>query len=305
MAVALVVAVLVVLATHGSLRQLAQLPVEGFGMLFVALGIQAALNIVHIPKARVDDVGFGLLILSYACILGFCFVNLRLRGMAIITIGIALNAIVIALNQGMPANGPTRVDAQGRTVSRVATSVKHRPERPGDVLTVLDDRIVVRVPFHEILSFGDLILALGLIDVCYWGSRRDERERLSVFALSELPAPPRPQPSTPVAAPVPPSTALDVSEADTDDDAEPDEPSPPEIDLTAALFGDPEDAAWHITSNGREVDEPAPPERPRVAHRDEPRRDAPRRDETHHVESPGGSARSDDEVETALWLATP
>jgi hypothetical protein len=301
MAVALVVAVLVVLATHGSLRQLAQLPVEGFGMLFVALGIQAALNIVHIPKARVDDVGFGLLILSYACILGFCFVNLRLRGMAIITIGIALNAIVIALNQGMPANGPTRVDAQGRTVSAVATSVKHRPERPGDVLTVLDDRIVIRVPFHEILSFGDLILALGLIDVCYWGSRRDERARLSVFALSELPAAP-PTPSAPVAVGSRAAAALDAPERDAGDDAETVESSPPDLDLTATLFPDPEDAAWHITSNGHEVDVPPPAERPRAARRVEPFEAETRTADTRGSE---GSARSDDEVETALWLATP
>src|SRR5689334_4445172 len=300
MAVALAAALVVVVVTKGSFRRLGHLPVEGFGMLFVALAIQVALGLVDLPRSRVEDVGFGLLVLSYACLVGFCIANLRIRGMSVVLIGIALNAIVIALNQGMPANGPTRVDAQGRTVSAVATSVKHRPERPGDVLTVLDDRIVIRVPFHEILSFGDLILALGLIDVCYWGSRRDERERLSVFALSELPAPP-PTSSVPVAMPSPAAAAVDASELDAGDDAETREPSKPDLDLTA-LFPDPEDAAWHITSNGHEVDEPAPPERPRAA----------RRVETHEVETrtthtrvSEGSARSDDEVETALWLATP
>jgi hypothetical protein len=332
LAVALVVAVLVVVARRGSLRQLAQLPVEGFGMLFLALAIQAALGLVHIPEARIDDVGFGLLILSYACILGFCFANFRIRGMAIVTIGIALNAIVIALNQGMPADGPTRVDAQGRTVSTVTTSVKHRPQRPGDVLTVLDDRIVVRRPFHEILSFGDLILAIGLIDVCYWGSRRDERQRLSVFALTALPASAPPPPAS-VATPAAAASPVPAGEPDATREVEPvhalDAPGPPfaGLDLTAAPAIDDatehatddteatehatdatddtddtddtdatDDAAWHITT-----DEPEPAE---DVHRAESRLDRVRLERARHAVR-ADPARLDDETETALWLATP
>ncbi len=213
MAVALAAALVVVVVTKGSFRRLGRLPVEGFGMLFVALAIQVALGLVHLPTSRVADVGFGLLVLSYACLIGFCLANLRIRGTSVILVGLALNAIVIALNQGMPANGPTRTDAQGRVVSRVETSVKHRPEQPGDLLTVLDDRIMLPAPFHDILSFGDLILAVGLIDVFFWASRREDDAWESVFASSpvarqrrEVRTPER-APRAPVPAPSPSFTA--------------------------------------------------------------------------------------------------
>ncbi|HET8601156.1 MAG TPA: hypothetical protein VFL99_12575, partial [Segeticoccus sp.] len=98
----------------------------------------------------------------------------------------------------------------GRVVSRVETSVKHRPERPGDLLTVLDDRILMPAPFHELLSFGDLILAVGLVDVCFWASRRDEDAWESVFAAPYAPArrtstrnADTPTPRVPVPAPSP------------------------------------------------------------------------------------------------------
>jgi hypothetical protein len=184
MPLAVVLAVLVVVATRGALPQLGRLPLRGLEMLFAGLGVQLLIIVVDVPRSRLDDVGFGLLILSYAFILTFCFANLHVRGMAIVAIGIGLNAMVIALNQGMPANGPTRTDAAGRQVSRVVTSVKHRPERPGDVLKVLDDRIALPRPSHDLLSFGDLVLVAGLLDVCYWGSRRDEDGAwMSVFAM--------------------------------------------------------------------------------------------------------------------------
>lgn len=180
MPLAVVAAVLLVIVTRGSLLRLGRLPVRGLELLFAGLAIQGVLPLVGIPRSHYDDVGFGLLIASYALILTFAFTNLHIRGMTIVAVGIALNALVIALNQGMPAKGPTRTTTDGRRVSRVITSVKHRLERPGDVLTVLDDRIVLS---HDLLSFGDLVLVAGLLDVCFWGSRRDDEAWMSVFAM--------------------------------------------------------------------------------------------------------------------------
>lgn len=185
MPLGVVAALLLVLATRGSLARLGRLPLRALDMLFAGLALQVLLQVVHIPQARVDDVGFGLLLASYALILTFCLGNLHVRGMTIVLLGVALNAVVIALNQGMPANGPTRRTADGHRISRVITNVKHRPERPDDLLTPLDDRIMLPRPSHDLLSFGDLVLVAGLLDVCYWGSRRDEEDgSTSVFAMS-------------------------------------------------------------------------------------------------------------------------
>lgn len=163
MAVALLVALLVVLVTGGSFRRLAGVRLAYPGLLLGGFGLQIAAVSLPLPETRVGDVGFGLLLSSYVLILGFGIANLRLRSMGIVVIGVAMNALVIALNGGMPYRPPAGAEA--------VTTVKHRPERPGDLLTVLDDRILVRSPVNQLLSFGDLVLAVGLVAVCYRAAR--------------------------------------------------------------------------------------------------------------------------------------
>jgi hypothetical protein len=87
----------------------------------------------------------------------------------VITVGIAMNAFVIALNQGMPYRVP-----EGE---HVETTVKHRPERPDDILPVLGDSIALGDPVNASISFGDLVIAVGLIDLTYRASRRPRRSR--------------------------------------------------------------------------------------------------------------------------------
>ena len=166
--VALVIALALVPLTGGSFKRLARLEFEAPWLLFVGLGIQLVLQLTPIiPESRADDLGFALLLASYALILAFGVLNVRITGMSVVTIGIALNVLVIALNQGMPYRAP-----QG---TKLETTVKHRPERRDDLLKVLDDRIIVPGPLEESVSFGDLILAVGIIDVTYRGSRRARR----------------------------------------------------------------------------------------------------------------------------------
>jgi len=166
--VALVLALVLVPLTGGSFKRLARIEFEAPWLLFVGLGIQLVLQLTSvIPESRADDLGFALLLGSYALILSFGVLNLRITGMSVVTIGIALNVVVIALNQGMPYKAP-----EG---TKLETTVKHRPERSGDLLTILDDRIIVPGPLEESVSFGDLILAVGIIDVTFRASRRVRR----------------------------------------------------------------------------------------------------------------------------------
>ena len=74
--------------------------------------------------------------------------------MGVITVGIAMNAFVIALNQGMPYRVPEGVKPE--------TTVKHRPEKPDDMLPQLGDYIVLGSPVDASISFGDLVIAVGL-----------------------------------------------------------------------------------------------------------------------------------------------
>lgn len=170
------IAIAIVLVTRGSLRQLLRLRIHSIWMAILALGIQIALEFVDVPKDRVDDLGFGLLMGSYALLLAFCFANAWVPAMWIIALGIALNAAVIGLNQGMPTRDREVTTASGRTVEKpIERTVKHRPESGDDLLPFLGDQIVIPEPVDEVISAGDIVLAFGIVAVCYLGSRPRRR----------------------------------------------------------------------------------------------------------------------------------
>jgi hypothetical protein len=170
------IAIAIVLVTRGSLRELLRLRIQSIWMVVLALGIQIALEFVDLPKDRIDDLGFGLLMASYGLLLAFCFVNLRVPAMWIVALGIALNAVVIGLNQGMPTRDREVTTASGRTVDKpIERSVKHRPESGDDLLPFLGDKIVIPEPIDEVISVGDIVLAIGIVAVCYRGSRPRRR----------------------------------------------------------------------------------------------------------------------------------
>jgi Family of unknown function (DUF5317) len=167
------IAIAIVLVTRGSLRQLLRLQIQSIWMVILALGIQIALEFVDVPDDRIDDLGFGLLMASYGLLLAFCFVNLRVPAMWIVALGIALNTLVIGLNQGMPTRDREVTTASGRTVEKpIERTVKHRPESDDDLLPFLGDQIVIPEPVDEVISAGDIVLAVGIVSVCYFGSRR-------------------------------------------------------------------------------------------------------------------------------------
>lgn len=178
--VTLIAAVLIVVLTHGRFSQLSRLHVSALWLLAAGLAIQAALEYVDFPRNEIETVGYGLLMASYALLLAFCGTNLLTRGFGVIAIGIAMNALVIGLNQGMPTK-PIGTDSHGNRVFKpVEQTVKHRQERDDDVLGFLGDRILFPKPLNELVSFGDLIIALGLCELVYYGSRVNQRPLLNV-----------------------------------------------------------------------------------------------------------------------------
>lgn len=220
--VTLAIAVLAVPITRGSFVQLVRLPIQSWWLLVVGVGTQITLELVDVSADRIDDVGFGLLMLSYALILAFCFVNLRVPAMAIVAVGVAMNATVIGLNEGMPTRDETVETATGREVERpVERTVQERPESDDDLVPVLGQ--VVPLPDNsvdEALSPGDLVIAAGVIGVFVFGSRRRARadtrpvpaptpkaERAPAAPMTAARPPPVPKPTR--ARPRPARTAAD------------------------------------------------------------------------------------------------
>lgn len=171
--VTLAVAVGVALLTGGSLAKILETRLRTTWALFAALGIQVALDVFWNGPSR--PFPHLLLVVSYLLLLWFCAANITLTGMGVVMIGIFLNALVITVNGGMPV----------RTHGGYPDTVKHHAERPSDRLTGLAD-IIVLEPLNQALSFGDLIMVVGLADVLVHRSRNGGRVRrpLSMEAVA-------------------------------------------------------------------------------------------------------------------------
>ncbi len=165
--VAIVIAVLVVPLTNGSFTQLTELRFSRAWLLGLGLVLQIGLDVVDLPRARYEDLGLAVLLVSYVALLAFCVSNIGTRGMLLIGIGIALNAVVIALNAGMPYKVADGIERE--------TSVKHRPTRSDDIAVFLSDQITVGGPVDAAISAGDIVLAIGIVELTYAGSRRVRR----------------------------------------------------------------------------------------------------------------------------------
>jgi hypothetical protein len=170
-------AIIVVVATKGSFERLSRLHFRMLWLLFLGLAIQIVLEVVEFREDRIEDVGFAILLLSYAAILAFCLVNHAVRGMTIIAVGVALNVLVIALNQGMPTKDGVR-ERDGRDVHvPIEQTVKHRPLEDDDLLSFLGDVITVPGLPNQQFSIGDIVMGLGIVDLCFEGSRVPRRRK--------------------------------------------------------------------------------------------------------------------------------
>src|SRR5439155_2969126 len=154
------VGLLIGVVSGGSLRRLGERRFHLWPLL--PLGV-----VLQLPFA--DRLGFGSLLASYGCLLAFALANSRLVGMGLVAVGIALNTIPIAANRGMPDDRDAIVAARITTAAKVKTlhlDRKHHLEPKSDTLTELADIIPVR-PLKEVVSFGDVVLAVGVADVIY------------------------------------------------------------------------------------------------------------------------------------------
>lgn len=165
-----------------------------------AVGALAAAVVLQVLPALVDvDDGLGLACIlgSYGLLVGFALVNVRLVGMPVVLVGLVCNAVAIGANAGMPVRvealrqvDPALTAAQ---LDELDLGAKRHLEDGDDVLTFLGDVVPVR-PLGQVLSFGDLILAVGLADVTFRllkpaGALRRRRRPTVAEVVALLPAP--------------------------------------------------------------------------------------------------------------------
>ena len=159
--VALAIGALTGLLRGGSLKNLAHASFRWPVFLVVGCVLQVA---AVIPGA--EDASAALIVASYGSLLVFACANVTTAGMALIAIGIALNGFVIAVNDGMPVKAEAIVAAGIAEDVSEAERFEFRGKRhlatDEDRFVILGDIIPVPVGGGSVLSYGDLVLALGV-----------------------------------------------------------------------------------------------------------------------------------------------
>jgi hypothetical protein len=145
----------------GSFRNLGDVRFRRWPLLAAAVVLQAFLGFLP------DDPGFAALLVSYGLTVAFALSNLRLVVAGLVALGVVMNLVPITANRGMPVRASALVAAdiaEPHELHEEEFGSKRHLERPGDRFMVLAD--IIPVPNgHEVLSFGDLVLAVGAADV--------------------------------------------------------------------------------------------------------------------------------------------
>ena len=137
-----------------------------------------------------ENESFVLVAASYIALALFAAVNIRLVGMPIVVVGLALNALVIGLNGGMPVRAEAVVAAgladDAGEVESLDFGAKRHLETRDDLVPILGDVLPVE-PLGEVLSFGDLVLSAGVGNLLFRLVRpARSRRRASSSHLGEL-----------------------------------------------------------------------------------------------------------------------
>jgi hypothetical protein len=121
-----------------------------------------------------------LAVASLAGLVGFSVANLHLTGMGVMMIGLSVNLFAIMANGGMPVSARALVAAKivnADEVAHVELRGARHLESPFDAITVLGDIIPMR---RQVVSFGDLIIAVATADVVAHLARRQRRRQGSM-----------------------------------------------------------------------------------------------------------------------------
>jgi hypothetical protein len=160
-AITVAVGALIGLALGGRPRHVPEHTFHAWPFLLIGLAIQ-----VFVEAGSATTTKVALVFLSYVLLLVFGALNLRLAGMGVVMVGMLMNLAPIIVNGGMPVRPSALVDAHLAVDEERVQFVELRGERhiekPDDNITFLGDIIPVR-PIRQVVSFGDLVLAIGII----------------------------------------------------------------------------------------------------------------------------------------------
>ena len=143
----------------GSLRPFERLKLHWWGVALLGLVLQG----VPLASGVSESVGAAVLVVSYALLIAFAWVNRRLPAAWLVLAGLGCNLLVIGVNGGMPVSASALETAGASADGLVgAGTVKHHLMGPDDILTPLADVIGIPPPIGAVISIGDVLLYVGL-----------------------------------------------------------------------------------------------------------------------------------------------
>src|SRR5438876_3776867 len=159
----IVLAIALGYAAGGRLQGFEQLRIRGWWLAPIGLVLQLQFPQFWTPGRNLS---VALLILSYAVLLVFAALNIRLAGFVLIFAGLAMNMLVVSINGGMPVEKDALIDSgQKGVLSELIHhgGTKHHLSTSDDVLTPIADVIAIPPPIRQVVSAGDLVVYAGVV----------------------------------------------------------------------------------------------------------------------------------------------
>jgi hypothetical protein len=171
--IAVPVGIVIGLLIGGRLERLSQIRFEWAWLAVVGLALQVVLFSTSIGASLGNGVGEALYVASTGMVLVAVWRNLAVPGLALVALGAISNLVAIVANDGVM---PTTVGALTAAGLRVEDSFSNSAVVENPVLAPLTDifAIPAGLPFANVFSVGDVLIALGIVVTIAIGMRRGD-----------------------------------------------------------------------------------------------------------------------------------
>jgi Family of unknown function (DUF5317) len=169
---AVLVAMVLAALSGGRLSGLAELRFRWANLALGGLLVQLLLFLPPVAE-RVGAAGVPIYVASSAVVLVAVLANTAIPGMRLVAVGAASNLVAIVANGGYMPASPSALAALGKEVGETYSNSAVVPD---PVLPGLTDiwAMPAWMPFANVFSIGDLLLALG-IGYAIWAGMRRQR----------------------------------------------------------------------------------------------------------------------------------
>jgi hypothetical protein len=157
-------------AAGGRLSRLADLPLRWVWLAIAALAAQVVLFLPGVGGA-LGGLAPAAYVATGVAVLAVVIRNVRIPGMAVVAVGAAGNLVAIVANGGYMPASPAALDSLGWTVS---DAYSNSVVAADPAVAPLTDMFAMPawLPFANVFSIGDVLIAVGIAIVVAWGMSR-------------------------------------------------------------------------------------------------------------------------------------